>query len=94
MKTSKATPMYPLDLMREKALRIKAEKALHISEERWKFILDSGSENIWDWDIQRDTLVSSEKDVCIIDIINNSLEEDKKDSIIHPLDREQVEADP
>jgi len=82
-----------LDLMREKALRIKAEKALHISEERWKFILDTGNENIWDWDIQSDTLVSSKKDVCIVDIINNSLEEDKKDSIIHPADREQVKVD-
>jgi len=82
-----------LDLMREKALRIKAEKALHISEERWKFILDSGSENIWDWDIQSDTLVSSEKDVSIIDIINNSLLEGKNESTIHPSDREKVKAD-
>jgi diguanylate cyclase (GGDEF)-like protein/hemerythrin-like metal-binding protein/PAS domain S-box-containing protein len=82
-----------LDLMREKALRIKAEKDLHISEERWKFILDSGTENIWDWDIQSDTLISSEKDINIIDIMNNELKEDKKEFSIHPADIEQVKVD-
>ncbi len=82
-----------LDLMREKALRIKAEKALHISEERWKFILDTGTENIWDWDIQSDELAYSKNDVAIIDIITSKLPQDTKASHIHPSDIEQVKSD-
>lgn len=82
-----------LDLMREKALRLQAEKALHVSEERWKFILDSGRENIWDWDIQNDELVSSENDVSIIDIIDKKLHKNNKNPHIHPADIEQVKAD-
>ena len=82
-----------LDLMREKALRIQAEKALQISEERWKFILDSGTDNIWDWDIQSDQLVSSKEDDSILDIINSKIEENNKEFSIHPSDIKQVKID-
>ena len=84
-----------LDLMREKALRVKAEQALHASEERWKFILDSGTEDIWDWNVQNDTLISSKNNTPMIEMIKSELQEqdDEKESYIHPADIEQVEAD-
>jgi len=82
-----------LDLMREKTLRIQAEKALHISEERWKFIFESGTDNIWDWDIQSDTVASSNEDISVLDIINSGLKEDKKELNIHPDDIKQAKAD-
>lgn len=41
-----------LELMREKALRKRAEKALLESEERWRFLLEGKGENVWDWNIE------------------------------------------
>lgn len=42
-----------MDLMREKSLRKQAEMELSLSEERWKFILEGGSEAVWDWNIEQ-----------------------------------------
>lgn len=81
-----------LDLIREKSLRIQTQKALHISEERWKFILQLGTDNIWDWDIQKNEFVSSKDDVSISDIINKNKVGEKK-TIIHPSDKEQLKID-
>lgn len=47
-----------LDLMREKTLRKRAEEELKLSQERWEFVLEGGSENVWDWDIENDALKS------------------------------------
>ena len=82
-----------LDLMREKALRIKAEKALEISEERWKFILDSNSENIWDWDIEHDKTWQSKDELNINDILTDELKGYESASQIHPDDIAQVKRD-
>ena len=82
-----------LDLMREQALRKKAEKALQVSEERWKFILDSSNENIWDWDIQNDKAKKSSKSVGFNDILKTEMQEYDGESIIHPDDIEQVKAE-
>jgi len=38
-----------LDLMHEKLARERAEAALKISEERWKFLLENSSGGLWDW---------------------------------------------
>lgn len=68
-----------LDLMREKSLRLQAEEALKRSEERWKFILEEGSENAWDWDIEHDKMTQSHNHPLLLDI--------------HPSDTEEVNAD-
>ena len=73
-----------LDLMREKSLRLKAEKQLKISEDRWKFILESNNENIWDWDIKQDIIQTSEQDIDAI--LNKELSQFGHDVTIHPED--------
>ena len=79
-----------MDLMREKALRKKAEKALHLSEERWDFILNGGMEDLWDLDIEHDLLQHHEDDEGIKNIVGDGETERHKRSTIHPEDLEQV----
>ena len=40
-----------LSLMREKAMRRKAEEALQVSEEQLKFVLTESGESLWDWEV-------------------------------------------
>ena len=81
-----------IDLMREKALRLKAEKALKISEERWKFILDSSSENIWDWDIEHDKVSRFKDGINITEVLKSELQKIGSFSKIHPDDIEKTKA--
>ncbi|MBU1643454.1 EAL domain-containing protein [bacterium] len=85
--------MRTLNLMREMALRKQAEKALQLSEERWKFILDSGSENVWDWDIEKNEISHSENNIFVTDIVGKTISEAGEASNIHPDDIERVKAD-
>jgi len=81
-------------LMREKALRRQAEAALWVSEERWKFILESGAENVWDWDIETGEVDYSDADTGIFEIVGlNKEEEQKKSPKIHPDDIAHVKAE-
>lgn len=82
-----------LDLMREKTLRKQAETALHHSEERWKFILEGGGENIWDWDIKHDKLLFAENNIPVLDFVTDNLRDSAEESSIHRADRKRVEAD-
>ncbi|WP_304544360.1 bacteriohemerythrin [Sulfurimonas microaerophilic] len=82
-----------LDLMREKALRIKAEKALQKSEEKWKFILDNSDESIWDCDLQKDQACISQEGSVLDKVITNSLDQFDNFSQIHPDDIERVRKD-
>jgi hemerythrin-like metal-binding protein/PAS domain S-box-containing protein len=82
-----------MDLMREKSLRRQAEEALSRSEERWKFILDGGVENVWDWDIENNTISRSDQDTALFEIISHHLKGNEEGSTIHPLDIEQFKAD-
>ncbi|QOP40615.1 bacteriohemerythrin [Sulfurimonas marina] len=82
-----------LDLMREKALRIRAEKALKKSEEKWKFILDNSDESIWDCDLKKDQACISKEDSVVDKVITNSLEKFDNFSQIHPDDIERVRKD-
>ncbi len=79
-----------LDLMREKNLRKQAELALHISEERWKFILDGDKENIWDLNLENDSKYVSKGEISIIDIIQDNK---SNTSRIHPEDIDSVKSD-
>ena len=81
-----------LDLMREKTLRKQAEAALLDSEERWKFVLEGGGENIWDWDIENNTMHFSEDNIPLDDFIGNGLKKSNEESNIHRADRKRVEA--
>lgn len=82
-----------LDLMREKALRKQAENALNLSEERWKLIIESSIEDVWDWNIQDDTTSHSNKNISILDIVANTPKKLEKELNIHPEDVERVKAD-
>ncbi|RHW77781.1 bacteriohemerythrin [Colwellia sp. RSH04] len=75
-----------LDLMREKSRRKQAEAALHISEERWKFILDAEKENVWDLNLENKTKSLTENDSSIIDIVQNKIQGNDKSAQIHPDD--------
>ncbi len=81
-----------LDLMREKTLRRQAEVALHKSEERWKFILEGGAENIWDWDIEHDTMTFSKEDIPLVDLVSDDIER-AECTRIHKIDKKRVEND-
>lgn len=82
-----------MDLMREKSLRRQAEEALNRSEERWKFILDGGVENVWDWDIENNTISRSDQGTPLFEIISHHLKGNDDGSTIHPLDIEQFKVD-
>ena len=82
-----------LDLMREKNLRRQAERALQVSEERWKFILDGDKENIWDLNLEHDSKYVSKDEVSIIDIIQDKMKNKGNISRIHPEDIDSVKSD-
>ncbi len=82
-----------LNLMRETALRKQAEQALQLSEERWNFILDSGTENVWDWDIEKNKISHSENNSFVADIVSKMISKVEETSNIHPDDIERVKAD-
>ncbi len=81
-----------LDLMREKALRKKAEEKLHLSEERWKFILDGASNNVWDWNIEDNIVEKSDDKISMFEATSIDSDSSKK-SLIHPSDIEQMKKD-
>lgn len=74
-----------LDLMREKALRLQAEEALHKSEEKWKFILEGGVENVWDWNLSNNDLKTSSSEKSLFNLVGKSLKMDGEVSV-HPFD--------
>ncbi len=78
-----------IDLMREKALRLQAEEALSRSEERWKFILEAGVNNVWDWDMVQNNLSHSKDDIPLISIINQNLNT-SEEVTVYPADIETL----
>ncbi len=82
-----------LSLMREKALRTQAEKALLYSEERWSFILDDDTENVWDWNIENDEIIHSKENTFIVDMLRDTISDDDLQSKVHPDDLARVKAD-
>ena len=81
-----------LDLMREKSLRRIAEEALSASEERWKFILDGGIENAWDWDIEHNKQSHTDNETSLFQHINKHIEGNESITV-HPADAEELKAD-
>lgn len=76
-----------LDLLREKSLRQQAEAALNESEEKWKFILEGGVENVWDWNLNTNSFKSNSDD-SILNLVGENLKIEG-DVVIHPLDVEK-----
>jgi len=78
--------------MREKSLRIKAEKELQLSEERWKFILDSGIDDVWDLNIKDNTIVKSDNNLSAFGFMYN-LNNTESKAKVHLEDIEQIKND-
>lgn len=78
-----------LDMMREKALRLRAEEALIQSEEKWRFVLESSGENIWDFDLEKAKMKHTNPD----DVLAESLQQFEFFEQIHPDDVKQVKED-
>lgn len=82
-----------MDLMREKTLRKQAEQALQISEERWKFILEDGAENVWDWDIKNDSSNHSYQEASLFELTDSAQQKSPDKAHIHPADIKRVNQD-
>lgn len=82
-----------MELMREKTLRKQAERALQISEERWKFIIEEGAEDVWDWDIENDLSNHSKDDYSLFEVSSEITLKENHKSHIHPADIERVNKD-
>lgn len=79
-----------LDLMREKALRIKAEESLHLNEERWRLILEGGLENVWDITFDYKNLNKDEFKEEIIEIFSKNIIKNYSEYKINPSDKENL----
>ncbi|MBN2895798.1 MAG: bacteriohemerythrin [Campylobacterales bacterium] len=82
-----------IDLMREKSKRLKVEEELRKSEEKWKLLLDAGTEEIWHWDIPKQVLHTINKGAQVEQILDNYRELDSESGYIHPDDIEKAELD-
>ncbi len=71
-----------VDLMREKAARLKAEKALQTSQACWQLISDSDGDMIWDW-----TLSPAEQELTQTQLVDTLLERHYEQGELHPDDR-------
>ena len=78
-----------LELMREKALRKIVEKELQRSQERWSFVLEGGSEGVWDWNLETDELTSDAQ----ISLFEVCAKGDDHTSYIHDDDLAKVKED-
>ena len=81
-----------LALMREKALRKKAEESLRQNEERWKVILEGGLENVWDFEINYDRN-NPDKNHSLIDDFAKNVLKINDNFTIHPSDTRFIEKD-
>lgn len=79
-----------MDLIREKALRIQAEEALLKSEEKWRFLLNSSGENIWDYDVEHEHACTSQNNCDVDTMLNSGLGQFEFFSQIHPDDIERT----
>lgn len=77
-----------LDLLHEQSLRKKAETELLKSEEKWRFLLETETENIWDWDIGEANFTHEADEELASGIIDHSALHSI--TSIHPEDRESV----
>ncbi|MGR9053056.1 MAG: bacteriohemerythrin [Gammaproteobacteria bacterium] len=80
-----------LELMQEKNARRRAEEALQISEERWKFVMASAGDEIWDWDIGKGVIERTDKPPAILSLFIQS--PNIQHERIHPDDIDQVKSD-
>lgn len=81
-----------MDLLREKAMRLKAEGALTRSEERWQVMLEDGAENVWDWDIADNTVTRSENEPLLFEFRQTGLSAGKEVTV-HPADIPALQRD-
>lgn len=82
-----------LDLMREKALRKQAEKELHASEERWKFIFKDNGDDVWDWNLETGDVFHSEESLSVFDLVGTTTPTTASELKIHPEDLQRVKVD-
>lgn len=75
-----------MELLRERTERQRAETALKISEERWKFILDGAGDGVWDWNISSDEIYRSSDRFPLLGLIESERLKVQENAAIHPDD--------
>jgi len=70
-------------------------RALQASEERWKFALEGAGDGVWDWNVQEDSVVFSQRYKEMVGYTDEDIaaNEDAWRQRIHPEDRTQVDED-
>ncbi len=70
-------------------------RALRESEERWKLALEAAGDGVWDWNVQLDTVVFSERYKQMVGYTDQDIaaNEEAWRGRIHPDDRAQVDED-
>jgi PAS domain S-box-containing protein len=73
----------------------KAEEALRISEERWKFALEGSYQGVWDWNIQTNEVFYSKRWKELLGFKEDEEASSLADweNMLHPDDRQKVYAD-
>jgi diguanylate cyclase (GGDEF)-like protein/PAS domain S-box-containing protein len=74
---------------------IRLTRALQKSEERWKFALEGAGDGVWDWNVQEDSVVFSQRYIEMVGYTDEDIaaNENAWRQRIHPDDREQVDED-
>lgn len=70
-------------------------RALRESEERWKLALEAAGDGVWDWNVQLDSVVFSERYKQMVGYTDQDIAADEAAwrGRIHPDDRAQVDED-
>jgi diguanylate cyclase (GGDEF)-like protein/PAS domain S-box-containing protein len=74
---------------------IRLTRALQESEERWKFALEGAGDGVWDWNVQNDSVVFSQRYKEMVGYTDEDIAayEDDWRQRIHPEDRVPVDED-
>lgn len=85
---------YSLNSLQDVTSRIKAEQALRVSEERWKFALEGAGDGVWDWDLVTDSVHYSKRWKEMLGYAEDEIVDQvaEWESRVHPEDLENTKA--
>ncbi|MDX8126930.1 bacteriohemerythrin [Methylomonas sp. OY6] len=82
-----------MELLRERTERQRAEAALKVSEERWKFILEGAGDGVWDWNIATGEIYRSTDCFPLLGLIESEGQLANQNATIHPDDLLRVKSE-